>query len=84
MFVDRFHISYDWVNPRSNCESIWHKAINSVTSVKIFWAIGVWVCYLAALIVHYLQGSQTKRTAQITVVGFMLMSLGLFGLTSWR
>ena len=60
------------------------QSINSVTSVKIFWAIGVWICYLAALIVHYLQGSQTKRTAQITVVGFMLMSLGLFGLTSWR
>ena len=58
--------------------------VNNAASTKILWAIGVWVCYLAALIVHYLQGSQTKRTAQITVVGFMLMSLGLFGLTSWR
>ncbi len=56
----------------------------NVAGEKILWAIGVWICYLSALIVHYTRGANSKRTAQITVFGFIIMSLGLFGLTSWR
>lgn len=50
---------------------------------KIIWAFAVWLWYLATLIGKNLMNLPAKRLAWMTIAGFALLALGLFGTTNW-
>ncbi len=50
---------------------------------KIIWAFGVWLWYLATLVGKNLMNLPAKKLAWMTIIGFALMALGLFGTTNW-
>lgn len=50
---------------------------------KIMWAFMVWFWYLATLISRNIFNISAKRLAWMTIAGFMLLAIGLFGLSNW-
>ncbi len=50
---------------------------------KIIWAFGVWLWYLATLVGKNLMNLPAKKLAWMTIIGFALLALGLFGTTNW-
>ncbi|MFY7930356.1 MAG: cytochrome c biogenesis protein CcsA [Oligoflexus sp.] len=50
---------------------------------KIFWAILVWLWYLATLICRNMLNVPAKRLAWMTIIGFLLLAVGLFGIHEW-
>ncbi len=50
---------------------------------KILWAIIVWLWYLSTLISRNLFNISAKKLAWMTIAGFVLLSLGLFGIYNW-
>ncbi len=50
---------------------------------KIIWAFAVWVWYLATLVGKNLMNLPAKKLAWMTIAGFGLLALGLFGTTNW-
>jgi ABC-type uncharacterized transport system permease subunit len=47
---------------------------------KIVWALCVWLWYLGTLIGHRLMKFTTKRTAAMTLFGFIILSASFFGI----
>lgn len=56
------------------------QADTSMATGKVIWALLVWLWYLATLLARNVFSLPAKRIAQMTFVGFALMSLGVFGL----
>ncbi len=50
---------------------------------KILWAVAVWFWYLATLISKNLANLPAKKLAWMTIAGFGLLAVGLFGINSW-
>lgn len=50
---------------------------------KILWAILVWLWYLSTLISRNLFNVSAKKLAWMTIAGFCLLALGLFGIYNW-
>lgn len=50
---------------------------------KIMWAFMVWFWYLATLICRNILNISAKRLAWMTIAGFVLLAIGLFGLSNW-
>ncbi len=50
---------------------------------KILWAFMVWFWYLATLISRNIFNISAKRLAWMTIAGFVLLAIGLFGLSNW-
>lgn len=50
---------------------------------KIIWAFAVWIWYLATLIAKNLMNLPAKKLAWMTIAGFALLAMGLFGTTNW-
>ncbi|MFW7380459.1 MAG: cytochrome c biogenesis protein CcsA [Oligoflexus sp.] len=52
----------------------------SLSTSKVVWALLVWFWYLATLLSRNVFSLPPKRIAQMTLVGFALLALGVFGL----
>jgi ABC-type uncharacterized transport system permease subunit len=50
---------------------------------KIIWAFLVWLWYLATLSCRNILNFSAKRLAWMTIFGFLLLALGLFGINNW-
>ncbi len=50
---------------------------------KIIWAFMVWLWYLATLSSRNIFNFSAKRLAWMTIFGFILLALGLFGINNW-
>jgi ABC-type uncharacterized transport system permease subunit len=50
---------------------------------KIIWAFLVWGWYLATLVGRNLMNLTAKKLAWMTIIGFGLLSLGMFGINFW-
>lgn len=50
---------------------------------KIVWAFAVWLWYLTTLVGKNLMNLPAKKLAWMTIAGFGLLALGLFGTTNW-
>ena len=51
---------------------------------KVAWAVTVWLCYLAALLARDFFNISTKRVAQISLLGFLLLAMAFFGLSFYE
>ena len=50
---------------------------------KIVWALLVWIWYLATLLARNIFNLSERRIAQMSMVGFLLLSVSFFGLIQW-
>ncbi len=50
---------------------------------KIIWAFMVWLWYLATLSCRNIFNVSAKKLAWMTIFGFLLLVLGLFGINNW-
>lgn len=50
---------------------------------KVFWAFLVWLWYLGTLLSRNFFNLSAKRLAWMTIIGFVLLALGLFGINNW-
>ncbi|RYZ58593.1 MAG: hypothetical protein EOP07_06550 [Proteobacteria bacterium] len=50
---------------------------------KIIWAFAVWLWYLATLVCKNLANLPAKKLAWMTIIGFGLLVIGLFGINNW-
>jgi len=50
---------------------------------KIIWAFAVWLWYLATLVCKNLANLPAKKLAWMTIVGFGLLAIGMFGINNW-
>ncbi|MBC7534050.1 MAG: cytochrome c biogenesis protein CcsA [Oligoflexus sp.] len=50
---------------------------------KIIWAFAVWLWYLATLVCKNMANLPAKKLAWMTIVGFGLLVVGLFGINNW-
>ncbi len=50
---------------------------------KIIWAFAVWLWYLATLVCKNLANLPAKKLAWMTIVGFGLLVIGMFGINNW-
>lgn len=53
-------------------------------SAKVIWATAVWVWYLATLLAKNVFGKPSKRIAQMSLGGFLLLALSYFGMGFFR
>lgn len=47
--------------------------------LKILWAISVWFWYLITLVLRFIMNWPTKRIAQMSLIGFLLLAASFFG-----
>ncbi|MBC7658184.1 MAG: cytochrome c biogenesis protein CcsA [Chitinophagaceae bacterium] len=50
---------------------------------KIIWAFAVWLWYFATLVWKNVANLPAKKLAWMTIIGFGLLVLGLFGINNW-
>jgi ABC-type uncharacterized transport system permease subunit len=50
---------------------------------KVFWAFLVWLWYLVTLLSRNFFNLSAKRLAWMTILGFALLAIGLFGINNW-
>lgn len=50
---------------------------------KVLWAFLVWAWYLGTLLSRNFFNLSAKRLAWMTIIGFMLLAIGLFGINNW-
>lgn len=50
---------------------------------KVLWAFLVWLWYLGALLCRNFFNLSAKKMAWLTIAGFILLALGLFGINNW-
>lgn len=50
---------------------------------KIIWAFAVWIWYLATLVSKNLANLPAKKLAWMTIIGFGLLVVGMFGINNW-
>lgn len=50
---------------------------------KVFWAFLVWFWYLVTLLSRNFFNLSAKRLAWMTILGFALLAIGLFGINNW-
>jgi ABC-type uncharacterized transport system permease subunit len=50
---------------------------------KVLWAFLVWLWYLATLLCRNFFNLSARRLAWMTILGFVLLALGLFGINNW-
>ncbi len=50
---------------------------------KVLWAFLVWLWYLITLLSRNFFNLSAKRLAWMTIVGFILLAFGLFGINNW-
>ena len=53
-------------------------------SAKVIWSVAVWVWYLAILLAKNVFSRPSKRIAQMSLVGFLLLALSFFGMGFYR
>ncbi len=50
---------------------------------KVLWAFLVWLWYLVTLLSRNFFNLSAKRLAWMTILGFVLLAIGLFGINNW-
>ena len=58
-----------------------HTEVATGLKLKAFWAIGVWLWYMAILVVKNVLKRPTTFVAKLSVAGFFILAISLFGIS---
>ena len=58
-----------------------HSEVATGLGLKVFWAIGVWLWYMAILVVKNVLKRPTTFVAKLSVAGFFILAISLFGIS---